>query len=45
MLFNNAGIVTGRKFLDTPDEMNIKTMEVRVGVGVGVGVGTAQHVY
>lgn len=28
MLFNNAGIVTGRKFLDTPDEMNIKTMEV-----------------
>eukprot|EP00998_Keelungia_sp_KM082_P005931 NODE_2213_length_1112_cov_71.651777_g2195_i0.p1 GENE.NODE_2213_length_1112_cov_71.651777_g2195_i0~~NODE_2213_length_1112_cov_71.651777_g2195_i0.p1 ORF type:complete len:346 (+),score=94.90 NODE_2213_length_1112_cov_71.651777_g2195_i0:64-1038(+) len=28
VLVNNAGIVTGKKFLDCPDELMIKTMEV-----------------
>ena len=28
ILVNNAGIVTGTKFLDTPDKMNVKTMDV-----------------
>ena len=28
ILVNNAGIVTGKKFMDSPDNMIIKTMEV-----------------
>ena len=28
MLVNNAGIVTGRKFLDCPDSLVLKTMQV-----------------
>lgn len=28
ILVNNAGIVTGKKFLDCPDELMVKTMEV-----------------
>jgi len=28
MLVNNAGIVTGKKILDTPDHLMVKTMEV-----------------
>ncbi|XP_057326447.1 epidermal retinol dehydrogenase 2-like isoform X2 [Microplitis mediator] len=28
ILINNAGIVTGKKFMETPDELIIKTMEV-----------------
>ncbi|RUS71580.1 hypothetical protein EGW08_020658 [Elysia chlorotica] len=28
ILVNNAGIVTGTKFLDSPDSMNIKTMDI-----------------
>ncbi|KYQ53824.1 Short-chain dehydrogenase/reductase family 16C member 6 [Trachymyrmex zeteki] len=30
VLINNAGIVTGMKFLDTPDELIIKTMDVNI---------------
>ncbi|XP_058808384.1 epidermal retinol dehydrogenase 2-like isoform X2 [Phymastichus coffea] len=30
ILVNNAGVVTGRKFLDSPDQMIIRTMEVNV---------------
>jgi len=30
ILVNNAGIVTGKHFLDTPDKMNVKTFEVNV---------------
>lgn len=28
MLVNNAGIVTGKKILDSPDQLMVKTMEV-----------------
>ena len=28
MLVNNAGIVTGRSFMECPDELMVKTMEV-----------------
>lgn len=30
ILINNAGIVTGQKFLDTPDKMIIRTMDVNI---------------
>ncbi|XP_012258804.1 epidermal retinol dehydrogenase 2-like [Athalia rosae] len=30
ILINNAGIVTGKKFLDTPDQMIIRTMDVNI---------------
>lgn len=30
ILINNAGIVTGMKFLDTPDELIIRTMDVNI---------------
>ncbi|KAG5311385.1 RDHE2 dehydrogenase, partial [Acromyrmex insinuator] len=30
VLINNAGIVTGMKFLDTPDELIIRTMDVNI---------------
>lgn len=30
ILVNNAGIVTGKKFLDTPDELVIRTMDVNI---------------
>ena len=28
ILINNAGVVTGKKFMDTPDELALKTFEV-----------------
>lgn len=28
ILINNAGIVTGKKFMDTPDDLALKTFEV-----------------
>ena len=31
ILINNAGIVSGKPFLQTPDEMCVKTMEVWSG--------------
>ena len=30
ILINNAGIVTGRRFLDCPDQLMEKTMEVNI---------------
>lgn len=49
ILINNAGIVTGRKFLDCPDSLIEKTMEVNANahfwVSMPVCVGTLQHTY
>lgn len=45
MLVNNAGIVTGKKFLDSPDSLIEKTMEVNSMAHFWVGFRASFDVY
>lgn len=40
ILINNAGIVTGKKFMETADELIIKTMEVNTMAHFWVSINT-----
>lgn len=45
ILINNAGIVTGRKFLDCPDELIEKSFDVNFKAHLWVTIFPSRHKY